>query len=145
MSISPKSEHSGASFGQPTPEPSPEDNLLGPAVKLNAVNAARPRHRAEPSATTPVVPQPVQTAPVEPSPAPRPVAAPADLVPEHMRVPAGHPPISDMFGGFNRYVGGNSISLNQYGGLDVGRGGPDGAVHTGQQVHIHTMMFLRAA
>jgi len=140
MSISPKSEHSGSSFGKPTPEPSPEDGLLGPAVKLNAVNAARPRHRAEPAA-----PAPQPATPAQPAPALARVSAPTftDLVPEHMRVPAGHPPISDMFGGFNRYVGGNSISLNQYGGLDVGRGGPDGAVHTGQQVHIHTMMFLR--
>lgn len=140
MSIARKSEHSGSSFGIPTPEPTSEDGLLGPAVKLNAVNAARPRHRLEPQPAPVATPQPATPPPAPVAPAPTAAA----WVPEHMRVPEGHPPISDKFGGFNRYVGGNSISLNQYGGLDVGRGGPDGSVHTGHIVHIHTAMFLRA-
>jgi hypothetical protein len=149
MSISPKSEPNGSSFGTPTPVPVPEDGMFGPAVKLNAVNAARPRHRLEP--TPEPTPAPVQepTAPVQtPSPTSAPVATPAyteaDLVLPHMRVPAGHPPISDNFGGFNRYTSGNAIRLNEFGGLDIGRGGNEGVVHEGHQVHIHTAMFLQA-
>lgn len=180
MSISPRSEHTGSSFGTPTPNPdsNADEATFGPAVKLNAVNAARraPRHRKEVGKPAPMpeslknLPRPVRssntttpatttTTPVQPAPAtaPEQVAPPQqtparvvpavsqqELVSEWMRVPPGHPRISDDFGGFNRYVGGQGTSLNQYGGLDIGNGGPDGSVHTGIMVHIHTGLVLRA-
>lgn len=151
MSIIRKPEHTGSAFGTPTPEPT-DEGIFGPPVKINAVNAARPgpRHRAElPAELQPALEPEVNPAPTPtPTPTPTPAVSPAGgtsllLAPEHMRVPEGHPAISDHFGGYNRYIGGNDISLNEFGGIDVGQGGPQGATYPGRIVHIHTALVIR--
>lgn len=125
MASSHRNEHTGASFGLQPQEP-------------NSVPQKRPRHRMHnPAFDNPTPPKTVSqnTRPVTAS------GAPGENLPAltNQKVPAGHPPITDYFGGYNRYVPGTSISLNEMGGLDVGNGMPVGTTENDtRMVHVHT-------
>lgn len=118
--------HTGAAFGiKPEQEGNnnPVNRHNGPLPKLNAVTAARPSINTQ------------QTPHVH-----------IDHGHQHHGhiLPAGHAPITDAFMGTNRYVGGKSIRINEFGGVDIGVGqGPDGVPVGGNQiVHIHTAKVI---
>lgn len=125
MAPSHRNEHTGASFGvQPAephsvPQKRPKHRMHNPAFD----NPTPPKN---PAVKTPGTPMQGQTGENPPA-----------LT--NQQVSAGHPPITDYFGGFNRYVSGTSISLNTMGGLDIGNGLPVGATENDtRMVHIHT-------